>query len=211
MQDDIAERLDFMRFEANNALLIGQDSSNLETLLLGKSAQTSAIRVLDEENPLPFSDLDLFVSMARLDSVNDLPGALIHARNALVPGGLMIAQIVGAGSLPALREIMLAADGDRAAAHIHPQIDDRAGTALLQRAGFSKQVVDTHILTVRYGSLQTLVRDLREQALNSVLASPAPYLGKAGLGRAQAKFDELREDDGKVSETFNILTLTGWR
>jgi hypothetical protein len=44
-----------------------------------------------------------------------------------------------------------------------------------------------------------------------VLVSPAPYLGKSGLARAQAKFDELREDDGKVSETFQILTLTGWR
>ena len=81
----------------------------------------------------------------------------------------------------------------------------------MQRAGFAKQVVDTHKLTVRYGSFDRLVRDLREQALSSILLSPAPPFGKASLARAKARFDELREDDGKVTETFNILTLTAWR
>lgn len=211
MQDDVAERLDFMRHEARKALLIGHATSKLETLLTGQGAVTTSLHTINEEHPLTASDLDLLISLARLDSVNDLPGALIHARNALAPGGVMMAQIVGAGSMPALREVMLAADGDRPAAHIHPQIDDRAGTALLQRAGFSKQVVDTHKLTVRYGSLDMLVNDLRDLALSSVLLSPAPYVGKSGLTRARARFDELREDDGKVSETFQILTLTGWR
>lgn len=210
MQEDIGERLDFMRHEAKSALLVGHETSLLETALAASASNICSARTLDEEQPLPFSELDLLVSLARLDSVNDLPGALIHARNALAHGGLMIAQIIGAGSLTSLREIMLAADGDRPAARIHPQIDDRAGTALLQRAGFSKQVVDTHKLTVRYKSLTTLIDDLRDQALTSVLVSPAPYLGKSGLAHAQAKFDELREDDGKVSETFQILTLTGW-
>lgn len=211
MQDDIAERLDFMRHEVRAALLLGRETSNLDALLSGQGASVSTLASLDEEQPLHSSRLDLIVSLSRLDSVNDLPGALIHARNALAAGGLMMAQIVGAGSLPVLREVMLAADDDRPAARIHPQIDDRAGTALLQRAGFSKQVVDTHTLTVRYSSLETLIDDFRDQALTSVLLSPAPYVGKMGLARAQVRFDELREEDGKVSETFQILTLTGWR
>ena len=211
MQDDVLERLDFMRHEVRNALLIGHNTCRLEALLRSQGAHISEAASIDEEQPLPAAELDLLVSLARIDSVNDLPGALIHARDALARGGLMIAQIVGAGSLPSLREIMLAADGDRPAARLHPQIDDRAATALLQRAGFAKQVVDTHKLTVRYSSLDRLVGDLREQALTSVLLSPAPYLGKAGLSRARTRFDEMRDQDGKVSETFNILTLTGWR
>lgn len=210
MQDDLIERLDFMRHEAGKTLLIGHEMRELATVL-GKSGKVQAMPELDEEQPIAASDFDLIVSLGRLDTVNDLPGALVHIRNALAPGGLTIAQIVGAGSLTALREIMMAADGDRPAARIHPQIDDRAATALLQRAGFAKQVVDTHKLTVRYSSLERLVSDLREQALNSALQSPAPYVGKAGLARAHAKFDELREDDGKVAETFQILTLTGWK
>ena len=211
MQEDIAERLDFMRFDPQTALLIGAETGQLAHLVEAQGTRVRTFPELDEEQPLPVEGVELLISLARLDTVNDLPGALIHSRNALSPGGLMIAQIVGAGSLLTLRQIMLAADGDLPAARIHPQIDDRAATALLQRAGFSKQVVDTHKLTVRYSSLDRLVSDLREQALTSVLRSPAPQIGKAALARAKARFEEMRVEDGKVTETFNILTLTAWR
>ena len=98
----------------------------------------------DEEQPGPSSRFDLIVHLLGLGMVNDLPGALIHARIALAEGGLFIAAFPGAGSLPALRRIVLAADGDRPAARIHPQVDSRAGTALLERAGFKRQVVDSY-------------------------------------------------------------------
>ena len=69
----------------------------------------------------------------------------------------------------------------------------------------------SHTLTVRYSSLETLVGDLRAQGVNSVLADAPPPVTRAGLERARAAFDGLREDDGKVSETLELLTLTGWR
>ena len=189
-------------------MIIGKSGNLLANSIAGEVAAYSSF---DEESPLPGGPYDLIVSHSRLDTVNDLPGALIHCRTALAPDGLMIAQFLGAGSLSALRKVMLAADGERPAPRLHPQIDDRAATALLQRAGFTKHVVDTHILTVRYRSFERLVRDLREQALNSVLELPAPYVGKAGLARAKTAFDALRDEEGKVTETFQILTLTAWR
>ena len=104
----------------------------------------------------------------------------------------------------------MAADGERPAARIHPLIDNRAGSALLDRAGFARQVVDTVPLKVSYPSLDRLVADLREQALTNVLADPPPPITKAGLTRARQEFDRLRNDEGRVIETFEILTLTGW-
>ena len=41
----------------------------------------------------------------------------------------------GAGSLPRLRVALLAADGERPAARLHPAVDARSGAALLQRTG----------------------------------------------------------------------------
>lgn len=79
--------------------------------------------MLDEESPLPFEPFDLIVNLSSLATVNDLPGALIHIRNALKPGGLMIASMVGAGSLPMLRQAMYAADGERPAARMHPMVE----------------------------------------------------------------------------------------
>ena len=189
MRQDLAERIAFMQLEPEHRL-------DLEC---------------DEERPIPGGPYDLITSVARLDSVNDLPGALIHARSALAEGGVFIAQLIGAGSLPILRQIMLAADGDRPAARIHPQVDNRAATALLERAGFARQVVDSVTLKASYRSLDRLLDDLREQGLNSALLSPAPYLGKAGLARTREAFDSLKDSEGRVTETFEILTLTGWR
>jgi len=140
-----------------------------------------------------------------------LPEDEVDHLTSLIDGGLFVAAFPGAGSLPVLRQLMLAADGDRPAARIHPQIDNRAGTALLERALFKRQVVDSYPLKVRYSSLDQLVSDLRDHGLTSSLASPAPPLTRTGWKRAREAFDALREDDGKVTETFEILVLTGWR
>lgn len=213
MVEDVLERLAFVRMTPERAWIAGDLTGALEQALAAQGAEVTAPAPaeLDEERPLAGGPFDLVISLARLDSVNDLPGALLHFRNALAPGGLMLAVLIGAGSLPALRHAMLAADGERPAPRIHPQVDSRAATALLERAGFSRQVVDSHALTVRYGALATLVADLRDQGLTGVLERRGPPLGQAALARARAAFAELAEADGKVPERFELLTLTGWR
>ena len=211
--DDVAERLDFMQVKPSRALVVGDASGRLVKALTDKGAEGNVGRLgeFEEEQPGPPAAFDLVVHLLGLGMVNDLPGAMIHARNALAEGGLFIAAFPGAGSMPVLRKLALAADGERPAARMHPLVDNRAGTALLERAGFSRQVVDSFPIRVRYPSLARMIGDLRDHGLTSSLASPAPPLTREGWARAEALFDEMREDDGKVAETFEILTLTGWR
>ena len=213
MIEEVLERVDFMRLAEGDAVVVGDFSATLASALKGRgiAAQTHDPASYNEEQPWDGPSPDFLFSLGTLDTLNDLPGALLHYRNALREGGLFIGQMIGAGSLPSMRQIMLEADGDRPAARLHPQVDNRAATALLERAGFARQVVDSRSLTVRYSRFDTLISDLRDQALTSVLQSPTPYLGKSGLERARAAFDKLRGDEGKVTETFEILTLTGWR
>lgn len=211
MAEDCLERLAFLRFDGNHALVTGIGRSLFLASYGGPTERIAPVTEVNFERPLPGGPYDLIVSLGELDTVNDLPGALIHLRHALTRGGLLLAAIVGAGSLTKLREALLAADGERPAARIHPQIDSRAATALLQRAGFARQVVDQHRLTVRYGSLATLVGDLRDQGLTSALADRAPPLGREAFEQARKAFAALADEDGKVSEHFEILTLTAWR
>lgn len=211
MADDVIERLGFVRFAGPRALVAGLGSEAVGNHLAGAGVSVSRADRLDVEQPIAGGPYDVIVSMAELDTVNDLPGALIHLRHALAPGGLLLATLIGAGSLPMLRGAMLAADGDRPAARVHPQVDNRAASGLLQRAGFARQVVDQYPLIVRYGSLARLVEDLRDQGLTSALADRAPSIGKAGLRRAGAAFAAQPDPDGKVSERFEILTLTAWK
>lgn len=211
--EDIIERLEFMRAEPKNALVIGDTTGKLEQWLTerGHVGKALVLGSFDEAQPWPHGGFDLIVHAMGLGHVNDLPGALLHARAALADGGLLIAAFPGAGSLTTLRQVMLSADGDRPAARMHPLVDNQAGAALLQRAGFKRQVVDSYPLRVRFGSLERMVGDLRDHGLTSALAMEPSPVSKAAYRRAMEAFDALRDDAGKVSETFEILTLTAWR
>lgn len=212
MIEDVLDRLDFLRHQPRRALIIGDGVEMLTTkLAAGDCEIVRPDADFDEEQPYPFGGFELIVSLGRLDTVNDLPGALIHLRQALASGGLMIASFSGAGSLPVLRAAMLAADGARPAARMHPAVDVRAGGQLLQRAGFDRPVVDSRGLDVRFSSLARLVSDLREQGLTSALASVAPALTRTSYRRAAEAFTACADTDGRVTEHFEILTLSGWR
>lgn len=209
--DDIIERLSFVRHAPQRALVIGQGTRALTDYLKRSDAELVDGLTINPAEPIPGAGHDCVIVIGQLDAVNDLPGALIHLRNALTPGGLVIASFIGGQSLPALRAAMLGAEPDRPAARIHPMVDSRAAPQLLQRAGWKDPVVDAHTLKVRYSSLERLVTDLRDQGLGNALARPAPSLGKAALARARTAFAERADADGKTAETFEIITLTGRR
>jgi SAM-dependent methyltransferase len=210
MVEDVQDRLSFLRIEAQRPLVIGDWTGVLGAALGAQTVSAEPAEGFDEERPFPSGSFDLVASLGTLDTVNDLPGALIHIRNARAPGGLMIASFLGAGSLPQLRAAMLAADGDRPAPRIHPQVDVRAGGQLLQRAGFADPVIDSRSLDASFRSLEGLVADLRAQGLSNMLARPGPPLGKAAWARAREAFAATGED-GRTVERFEILTLSGWR
>jgi len=211
MAEEMVERLAFVRHEPRRALVIGPFPGVLANHLARTADLVEDGNAFDLEAPFPIEGYDFIGVLGQLDAVNDLPGALIHLRNALEPGGLVIASFVGGQSLPALRAAMLAAEPDRPAARIHPLVDHRAAPGLLQRAGWKDPVVDTQALKIRYSALDTLVSDLRDQALGNALVDAAPPLGKAALERARAAFLSQADEAGKVPERIEIVTLTGRR
>lgn len=207
MAEDVLERLDFLRHEPACALVVGDRSGGLAAALRQRGVAVNSVEPgpdFDEEAPYPSGGYDLIASLGTLDTLNDLPGALIHIRNALAPGGLALASFAGAGSLPALRAVMLEADGDRPAPRLHPAVDVRAGGQLLQRAGWHNPVVDSRTIEVRFSSLASLIDDLRAQGLSNCLVRHGPALNRAALACAATAFGS-----GTV-ERFEILTLSGW-
>ncbi len=208
MVEDVTERLGFLRHQPAHALVIGDHSAQLGRWLRARGStvhEAEPALGFDEESPFPQTGFDFIASLGTLDTVNDLPGALIHLRAALAQGGLMIASFVGAGSLAGLRTAMFAADADRPAPRLHPMVDVRAGGQLLQRAGFADPVIDSRSVDVRFRSLASLLADLRAQGLSNVLADPGPTLTRQAHERA-------RQDYGASHlEHFEIVTLSGWR
>lgn len=218
LAEDVLDRLAFLRHQPKRALVIGDTTGMLATALAAGGcavvradpAPIAGEQAIDEELPFPNTGFDLIAQLGTLAAVNDLPGAMLHIRRALAPGGLAIMSLCGAGSVPTLRQIMAETDGERPAARIHPQVDVRAGGDLLQRCGFAEPMSDSRVLDVRYSSLRRLVADLRAQGLGNCLARPGPPLGKAGLARAEAAFAAIADGEGRVTERFAILTMSGW-
>jgi len=221
--DELIDRLGFVKRDFRRALDLGCAGGYLTRRLSeggievvgcdsGSRFAAAAGGIQADEDRLPFADgaFDLVVSVGALDSVNDLPGALLLARRALRPDGLFLAAFAGAGSLPRLKRAMLAADEVEggAAARIHPQIDVRAAGDLLARAGFALPVVDVQPVDVRFPSLMALVRDLRAMGATNLLAGRSRRpLGRHGLAAAIADFEG---GEGKTTERFEILHLLGW-
>jgi NADH dehydrogenase [ubiquinone] 1 alpha subcomplex assembly factor 5 len=225
--DELVERLTLVKRDFRRALDLGCAGGYLSGRLRERGLEVVAADsglgfaraaggVQGDEDRLPFAEesFDLIVSAGALDSVNDLPGALLLIRRALRPDGLFLAALAGAGSLPRLRSAMLAADaaaGGGASPRIHPQIDVRAAGDLLLRAGFALPVADSDRVEVRFGSLFALVADLRAMAATNVLAtrSARPF-GRLAAAAAAADFASHAGEDGKTTERFEILHLLGW-
>ena len=77
-------------------------------------SRCGALRVVADEEALPFADasLDLAVSGLSLQLVNDLPGTLVQMRRALKPDGLLLASLLGGATLKELRQAWLAAEAE---------------------------------------------------------------------------------------------------
>lgn len=225
MLDGLIERIGDVSRPLQDVLVIGcpDRSARDQLAAMGKrviccdpgaknAALNAGFQTEEDELPFPENSFDLVLACGTLDSVNDLPGALINARRVLRPDGLFLAACTGAGTLPRLKSALLEAEGDRAAAHIHPQIDIRAAGDLLARAGFSMPVADLEMLTVRYSSIIRLMHDLRHMGACNVMARErSGPLTKDSIARATAYFTTQAAADGKVSEQFALLFLSGWK
>lgn len=208
---ELAERLDLVSRPFENALIIGPMASYADKITGQRTCVVSFADLVDEDR-LPFEpySFDLVVAAGTLDSVNDLPGALVQIRRILKPDGLFLGHMFGAGSLATLKSLMLVADGDTTAPHIHPQIDLRSAADLLSRAGFALPVADSDVMPVRYRDWRTIVSDLRDTGVGNALAGPRRYSGKGILARLDCEWHRRTDGSGKVEEQFVHIFLSGW-
>jgi SAM-dependent methyltransferase len=224
--EDLTERLATVLRPFPLALDVGTPTPAARDALLAAGRAEAVLRVsptpepgaaLGDEEALPVAEgrFDLAVSLLSLQSVNDLPGALIQIRRALRPDGLFMGCLFGGATLSELRQAFAQAESEvegGLSPRVAPLADVRDLGSLLQRAGFALPVTDLETVTVRYASPFGLMRDLRAMGLTNALAERrrAP-LRRATLIRAMEVYAERFSDpDGRVRATFETLWLTGW-
>jgi SAM-dependent methyltransferase len=175
------------------------------------------LRAVGDLERLPAGDgrLDLAVSLLALQTVNDLPGALVQMRRALRPDGLLIAAMIGGETLTELRQSLVIAESEilgGASPRVAPFVDVRAVGGLAQRAGLALPVVDLDRAMVRYGDMFALLADLRAMGgTNALEARSRGPLSRAVLERAAVTYaEQFADPDGKLRATFDIVWLSGW-
>jgi SAM-dependent methyltransferase len=216
----LLERLALVTRGFTRALVLGGRSSTLVAALqdrgmtvdVAEPAGGAGLAADPDHLDVAPGSYDLVLWPGGLESVNDVPGALLRVRFALRPDGLLLGALIGDGSLPmlraALREGAIAADRP-IAARMHPQIALQAMGALLQGSGFALPVVDVDALDLRYRSIGGLVRDLRSAAVTALLAGPVPPLTRTEWAATAAAFAAAGEGATTV-ETLRIIHFSGW-
>jgi NADH dehydrogenase [ubiquinone] 1 alpha subcomplex assembly factor 5 len=223
MVDEILERLDVVKRTFRRALIIGLPAERLGeelqkrgmAVVYADSSARLAKRlggIICDDDRLPFADqsFDLIINIGSLDTVNDLPGALVLVRRILVPDGLMLAALVSAESFSSLKSLIMQAEGDRVSAHIHPQVDVRTAGDLLARAGLTMPVADSDSLHLRYSSLSRLLSDIRDAGGSNIMTGSNFPIRRDVFQRIQSLFNASAADDLKFSENVTLLYLCAW-
>ena len=213
---DAADRLLDVNRNFEKAIIIGAPS--LKDALFAKLPEQKITQVLFCETleHLPSeNDFDLALSLLRLQSENDLPGAIIQLRQKLKPDGLFIGAMFGGETLTELRQIFYKTDEDLLgglAPHIYPLANYTQAAGLLYRAGLNQPVVDTDRFTVSYRKIETLISDLRDLGETNVMkARSKTIITKNYWVKFQENYlDMFSRQDGKLTCSFEILWLTGW-
>ncbi len=212
---DAADRLLDVNRNFKKVLILGSDIRSELSAKLPKEKFDQLIFSETLEHLSPENDFDLTLSLLRLQSENDLPGAFIQLRQKLKPDGLFIAAMFGGETLTELRQVFYKTDEDLMgglAPHIYPMASYTQAAGLLSRAGLNQPVVDTDRFTVSYGEFETLVTDLRDLGETNVLkARPKTILTRNYWTHLRNNYQAMfSREDGKLRCSFEILWLTGW-
>lgn len=223
--DDLEDRLSAVLRQFDRAVDLGTPLPLARAALGGKAgglvrmaeAQGGPADLVGDLERLPFAaqSFDLAVTLLALQGVNDLPGALIQIRRALRPDGLFIGCLLAGRTLQELRQVLIEAESETTGGvspRVAPFADLRDLGSLLQRAGFALPVVDSELVTVRYGDMFGLLRDLRALGwANALVQRSRRGLPRATLLRAAALYAERFADpDGRLPATFEMVWLSGW-
>lgn len=221
--DELRERLLAVTRDFERILIIGPLAQWAQHIIADRAATVTCAAlceaerggsalVFDAEDRLPIApeSYDVIITAGTMDSVNDLPGALIQMRRSLRPDGLLLATLFGAGTLSTLKSVMMAAAPDMVQPHIHPQIDIRQAADLLHRTGFMIPVADVDTIDIAYRDWRRLVDDLRDMGVGNALLGSRRYLGRSFPAQLDKAWHAIADDNGRVRERFCLLHISGW-
>ena len=170
---------------------------------------------MTEVLPLEEASCDLVIHALSLHWANDVVGQIVQARRALRPDGLFLGTGLGGRTLQELRAALGQAETQVTGGlspRVAPMADVRDSGALLQRAGLALPVADSTLYPVSYETPLALMRELRAMGeANAMTGRLKTFTRRAVMAEAMRLYsDHFGTEDGRVTATFEVVTLTGW-
>jgi malonyl-CoA O-methyltransferase len=160
-----------------------------------------------ERLPLAPASVDLLFSNLMLQWCD--PAAVFAEAARIQPAGaLLIFSSFGPDTLMELREAFRALDS---APHVHsfPDMHD-LGDALVH-AGFADPVMEMERITVEYGNLEALAKDLRAAGARNAAARRRRGLASKGAWARVVERYETRRRGGALPATYEVLYGHAWK
>jgi malonyl-CoA O-methyltransferase len=159
-----------------------------------------------EHLPLRFDSIDLVWSNLALQWVH-APLALAEFKRVLKPGGLLMFSTFGPDTL---KELRAAYAGIDAYSHVNRFIDMHDLGDMLVHAGFADPVMDMEYITLTYGNVRALMRDLKAIGASSVSGVRASGMTtRSKIAALEARYENFRRD-GKLPATFEVVYGHAW-
>jgi SAM-dependent methyltransferase len=215
---ELAERLEPITREFNHAFLVAVDPEPIAAAIRA-SGKVKNLEVYEpsvsEILPLKANDFDAVFNILDLHLVNDVPGALIQLRRALVPDGLFMACLFAGQTLGELRQSWLEAEDlvtGGVSPRVAPMIDVREMGGLLQRADLALPVVDLDRTIVRYPDAIALIHEIRSLGLsNPMTGRSRKPVTRNLLGEAISIYQQkFSDEDGRIRATIEVAWATAW-
>ncbi len=233
VQDALHERLDFYLDTPQRVLDLGAGTGrgsaalkqrypkaqviamDLAVPMLQQAARHSRwrrrfARVAGEATQLPLADhaIDLLHSNLCIQWCDDLDALFAECVRVLKPGGFLALTTFGPDTLRELRAAWAETDGG---SHVGRFLDMHdLGDAML-RAGLRDPVLDVDRYTLTYAEPADLARELKGLGATHADTTRARGLtGKARWKRMLDHYETMRDSDGRIPATWEVVTAHAW-
>lgn len=180
--------------------------SLLQRLGVGRS-RIACVCADIERLPLKGGSVDLIWSNATLQWATDLPATLKELRRVLRPGGLLMFSTFGPDTLKELRAAFAASDGH---SHVNRFVDMHDIGDLLVQARLADPVMDMEHITMTYGTVRDLMRDLKAIGAHNVTAGRPRGLGGRQALAAVEQYYEAWRRNGVLPATYEVVYGHAW-
>ena len=186
------------------ALVVGCD---LAPEMARKAKARGVACVCGDLEGLPFADASFDIVWSSLTLQWCQPVlAYAELQRVLAPGGLLVFTTLGPGTLHELETAFAGIDSHR---RVLPFASAPQVEAALKVAGFERIKIKCENWVTRHSDFKTLLATIRGIGANQIGGNRRrSMMGKTAWQAAQARYDALRDDEGLLPATYEVVF--GW-